>query len=130
MLQMTLGEQELELLRYLAERGPATVGEVTEGFGKERSLARSTVKTMMERLEKKGYLACERGEGVFRYHTAVPQQELLTGLVRRFVERTLAGSVSPFVTYMAEGKEVSDAEFAELQQLVEHLQSKRKGGQE
>jgi predicted transcriptional regulator len=122
----SIGDQELALLTYVAEHGPITVGQVAEGFGAARGLARSTVLTMMERLRKKGYLERRQVEGVFQYSSPASTGELLHGAVRSFVEKTLAGNVSPFVTYLTETAEVSDVELAELEQLVAKLQSKRK----
>ena len=122
----TIGDQELALLRHIAEGGPASVGEVVEAFGAPRGLARSTVLTMMERLRQKGYLDREPVEGVYRYKAANSPGELLQGAVRTFVEKTLAGSVSPFVTYLTERSEVSDEELAELEQLVDRLKSRRR----
>ena len=39
----TIGDQELTLLKHVAEVGPVSVGQVAEGFGAPRELARSTV---------------------------------------------------------------------------------------
>ncbi len=122
----TVGDQELALLRHVAEAGPASVGEVFESYGGPRGLARSTVLTMMERLRQKGHLERELVEGVYRYRAASSPGELLQGAVRTFVEKTLAGSVSPFVSYLTERSEVSDEELAELEQLVDRLRSRRK----
>ena len=122
----SIGDQELALLRHVAESGPATVGEATEGFGEPRGLARSTVLTMMERLRQKGHLEREQVEGVYRYFSPVSSGDLLRGAVRTFVEKTLDGSVSPFVAYLTESAEVSDSELAELEQLVSRLKSKKK----
>ena len=122
----SIGDQELALLRWVAERGGASVGEVAEGFGVSRDLARSTVLTMMERLRAKGHLARRRQNGVFRYAAKASPAELMRGAVASFVEKTLAGSVSPVVTYLAERQEVSDEELAELERLVEKLQSSRR----
>lgn len=124
----SIGDQELALLRYLAEQGPSTVGQAAEGFGAPRGLARSTVLTMMERLRQKGHLERRQVDGVFHYASPLPPGELLHGAVRSFVERTLAGSVSPFVAYLAESGEVSDAELRELEALVERLRSERAPG--
>ena len=63
----SIGEQELELLKHVADSGGATVVEVAEVFGTERGLARSTVLTMMERLRKKGQLVRLLDRTVFRY---------------------------------------------------------------
>lgn len=122
----TIGDQELALLHYLAEHEPASVGEVAAGFGEMRGLARSTVLTMMERLRAKGYLKRRQVQGVYRYSTATGPGEAMRSAVGQFVEKTLSGSVSPFVAWMAERGEVSDDELAELQALVKQLKITRK----
>lgn len=122
----SLGDQELALLRHIAESPPMTVGEVVAGYGEPNGLARSTVETMMERLCRKGYLTRSQQEGVFRYASTVTSQNLMSGLVQQFVERTLAGSLVPFVTYFSQQNRLSPAELAELERLVEKLQSPNK----
>ena len=126
MSRPTIGDQELALLHYLAEHEPASVGEVAAGFGEARGLARSTVLTMMERLRGKGYLKRGQASGVYRYSTATGPAEAMRSAVGSFVEKTLSGSVSPFVAYLSERAQVSDAELAELESLVAQLQSQRK----
>jgi predicted transcriptional regulator len=124
----SIGDQELALLRYVAEQGAGgvSVGQAAEGFGEGRELARSTVLTMMERLRAKGHLHRRRIGGVFQYHPTASTGEVLREVVHSFVEKTLGGSVSPFVNYLAEEATVSDQELAELEQLVIKLQSQRK----
>jgi hypothetical protein len=46
-------------------------------------------------------------------------------MVGDFVERTLAGSLSPFVTYLAEAEDVSEEELQQLQDVVAQLQSRK-----
>lgn len=122
----TIGDQELALLRHVAERGPVTVGEVADSYGVEKGLSRSTVLTMMERLREKGRLERKKREGVFHYFSPVPSSELMHDVVESFVERTLAGSVSPVVNYLAERSEVSAEELADLERLVAKLQARQK----
>ncbi|RPJ57432.1 MAG: BlaI/MecI/CopY family transcriptional regulator [Acidobacteria bacterium] len=130
MSEPTIGEQELALLRHIADRPDATVGEVAEAFGQSHGLARSTVLTMMERLRKKGYLGRRLRGGVYRYRAETSSAEVLRGLVRRFVERSLGGSVAPFVAYLNETRDLSDDELKELENLVSKLQAERhKGGE-
>jgi len=117
----TIGDQELALLRWITERGSVTLREAVEGFGLDASLARSTVLTMMERLRKKKHLGRKRVGAVFRYSSSVTATELLTGAVRDFVEKTLGGSVSPVVAYLADAEEVSEDELAQLEALVARL---------
>jgi predicted transcriptional regulator len=122
----SIGDQELTLLQYVAERGGTTVGQAAEEFGAPRGLARSTVLTMMERLRAKGRLDRQQVEGIYQYSSPAAAGEVMRDVVKTFVERTLGGSVSPFVTYLTEEAEVSDGDLAELEELVAKLQSKRK----
>ena len=125
MHRKTIGDQELALLQYIDEAGTPSVGEVAAGFGEARGLARSTVLTMMERLRSKNYLQREQLEGVYRYRSTARQESVVQGAIAQFVDRTLQGSVSPFVAYLSQREQVSDDELAELEALVEQLQSRR-----
>ena len=125
--QASIGEQELALLRHIADRGSVTVAEAVEQFGAARELARSTVLTMMERLRRKGHLARRTVDGVYRYRARTTSAELMKGAVQRFVERNLDGSVAPFLAYLSEAGPVSDAELRDLEDLVAKLNAgKRK----
>ena len=117
----TIGEQELALLRHIADRGAVTVGEAADAFGAGRGLARSTVLTMMERLRRKGYLSRRMTQGVFRYRACSSSAELLKDAVQRFVERNLDGSVSPFLAYLSDAAELSDEERQDLERIVARL---------
>jgi len=121
MRESTVGGQELALLRHIADRGAVTVGEAVDEFGSSHNLARSTVLTMMERLRRKGHLSRRLQDGVYRYRTHKSSAELLSGAVRRFIDRNLGGSVTPFLAYLSEGGEISDAELRELEQIVARL---------
>ncbi|UYK80916.1 BlaI/MecI/CopY family transcriptional regulator [Xanthomonas sacchari] len=126
MRRKSIGDQELALLQYIAEHGDASVGEVAGGFGEARGLARSTVLTMMERLRAKAYLRRRQVQGVYRYAATSGQDDVVRSAVGSFVEKTLQGSVSPFVAWMSQRAEVSDTELAELEALVAKLQSQRR----
>jgi predicted transcriptional regulator len=125
MAETSIGEQELALLRHIADRGSATVAEAVEHFGTPRGLARSTVLTMMERLRGKGHLGRRLVDGVYRYRTRASSAELLKSAVQRFVERNLDGSVAPFLAYLAEGGRLSADEIRELEELVARLSAER-----
>ncbi|MGB5853550.1 MAG: BlaI/MecI/CopY family transcriptional regulator [Rhodanobacter sp.] len=126
MRKPTIGDQELALLQHIEEGGAASVGEVAASFGEPRGLARSTVLTMMERLRGKGYLKRKQVRGMFRYSIATGPGEAMRSAVGSFVEKTLSGSVSPFVAWLSERAEISDDELAELEALVAQLQDRRR----
>ena len=122
----TIGEQELALLRHIADRDGLSVAEAVESFGSERGLARSTVLTMMERLRRKGHLDRRMAGGVYRYRARTSSADLLKSAVGRFVERNLGGSVSPFLAYLSESPDVSESELRELEELVARLNADKR----
>lgn len=129
MPRSSIGEQELALLRHIADRGGVTVGEAADEFGAARGLARSTVLTMMERLRRKGQLSRRSLDGVYRYRARTSSAELMKRAVQRFVERNLDGSVSPFLAYLSDSPRVSERELHELEEIVAKLNAgKRKDG--
>lgn len=119
--QPTLGEQEIAVLRYIAARAPVTARDVVAKFAGEQELARTTILTKIERLRKKGFVTRCRQDGVFYYAPRLPQADVLRGLVRDFVEKTLGGSFSPVLAYLIDTRELSEAELAVLRRLAADL---------
>jgi len=121
----SIGDRELELVRWLERAGAASVGEAAEGWGQPRGLARSTVLTMMERLRRKHLLRRREVGGIFRYQVAVPASVLVRRAIEQFVDETLGGSLTPFVAYAAERESIDEAEMAELEGLLARLRDRR-----
>jgi len=123
-----IGDQELALLRFVGEAGPITVGQAAERFGQARRLARSTVLTMMERLRKKGHLTRKLQAGLYHYAPRTAHGTAVKQAVKTFVDRTLDGSIAPFVAYLGERGDLSDEDVAELEALLARLDQRRKNG--
>jgi predicted transcriptional regulator len=121
-----IGDQELAVLQFVTDHGtPVTVREVTQEWGERRDppLARTTILTMMERLRKKNLLVRAKSPdgSTFQYSPSLEKSVLMRGLVQDFVDKTLGGSVSPFVAYLADARDLSRTEIEELRRLVNNL---------
>jgi predicted transcriptional regulator len=118
-----LGQAELEILQIVQDHQPVTVGEVARQVADDTGKARTTVATMVGRLLEKGFLTRKKMEGKFHYSARLSRTELHRGLVQRFVENTLQGSLSPFVAYLVEKPNLEPAEIRRLERLVRQLKS-------
>jgi predicted transcriptional regulator len=125
-MRQTIGRAELEVLRYITDRHPITVRAVAEFLAATKGQTRTTALNMMERLREKGYLTREKIEGVYHYSPSQSRGQLARGLVREFIQGALGGSLQPFVAYLTEEAELTDAQVEELKRLVEALDSRRK----
>jgi predicted transcriptional regulator len=122
------GSTEIEVLRYISDHHPISVGEAAEYFAQTTGQARTTILTIMDNLRRKGHLTRRRIGGVYRYSPKVTKQDLLRGLVEDFVDKTLGGSVSPFVAYLSEGGPISKDDLDNLKRLLHDLEHERKEG--
>ena len=128
MKRKSIGDRELALLQHLDQQGESSVGEIAAQFGEPSGLARSTVLTMMERLRAKGYLKRRRIDGMYRYSTTAAEKDVVNEAVGAFVERTLQGSVSPFVAWLSRRGKVSDDELAAAEEAGRETAVNKEGG--
>ena len=114
----TLTRQELALIKVVWRQGHATVREVYEALRSERRVAYTTVLTVMNILESKGYLRKELEKRAYRYHPTMTQAQVLRALVRDFVDRVFDGASAPLLAHLVTDTRMSKAGRAELQRLV------------
>ena len=99
--------------------GQATVREVYDELRERRSVAYTTVQTMMNILETKGHLKKQPGERANVYAPVRPQQLVVKSMVREFVNRVFDGSARPLLVHLLKEKGLSERERKELQKLLE-----------
>jgi predicted transcriptional regulator len=114
----TLTLQELAIMKVVWSRGNGTVREVYETLRARRSIAYTTVMTMMNILETKGYLKKTPEGRAYRYRPAQPEQRVLTAMVREFVDRVFDGASKPLLAHLATDTRLSKAQRAELRRLI------------
>jgi predicted transcriptional regulator len=115
----TLTAQELEIMKIVWPLGRATVRDVYETLRERRTIAYTTVQTMMNILEGKGYLRKEPGEKAQIYVPARQQQLVVRSMVREFVDRVFDGSARPLLVHLLKEKGLSERERRALQKLLD-----------
>jgi BlaI family penicillinase repressor len=114
-----LGAQELAMMKVVWRLKDVSVREVYETLRERRPVAYTTVMTMMNTLEGKGYLKKELDGRAFRYRPAVPERRVVTRMVKEFVERVFDGSTAPLLAHLVTSTELSDEEREELRRLID-----------
>src|SRR5436190_23635730 len=117
-----IGQVQFEILQYIADHYPIRVGDVAEHFARTAGKARTTILTVMEKLRVKGYLTRKKQKGAFHYSPRLAKNDVMASVVQRFIDESLGGSVSPFITYLAESRGLSESELAKLKDLVQELE--------
>jgi BlaI family penicillinase repressor len=115
----TLTGQELEIMKIVWPLGRATVRDVYDTLRDRRTIAYTTVQTMMNILETKGHLKKEPGEKAQNYVPVRPQQAVVRSMVREFVDRVFDGSARPLLVHLVKEKGLTDRERRALQRLLD-----------
>ena len=118
-----LTRQELALMKVVWRAGHATVREVYEALREERRVAYTTVMTMLNILESKGYLRKEPEGRAYRYHPTQPERRVMTALVRDFVDRVFDGAATPLLAHLVTDTRLSKSEREALRRLIDGVKS-------
>ncbi len=114
-----LSETHLEIMGVIWSAGEATVGEVWKTLAGRRKVARNTVLTLMERLEKKGWLRRRVDGHVYRYSAAVGRDAALGKIVRRLVDTAFDGSAAGLVMALLDERGVTRAEADRIRAMID-----------
>ena len=95
-----------------------TAGELLPRVRLQRDWHFSTLKTTLERLVKKGYLASRiRGNTCF-YRVEVPKPKATAQALTGFIDLVLAGELGPLASHLEERRGLSRSDSAELERLL------------
>ena len=111
-----LGDLERRILLIVWRLGAVTAEQVREEL--DRPLKDSTVRTVLRRLEEKGYLAHSVENRTFIYRPAESRQRVAGRAVKRIVDWFCEGSVEALLVGMVDSQ-VLDRN--ELQRLAERI---------
>lgn len=120
-----LGELETEVMSVVWEQGKATVQDVKDALEPRRSLAYTTVMTVMSRLAEKGMLDRHKIGRAYYYTPAASQEKVAGSLLQTLVRRLYDGATGKAIAQLLENDENVDD--AELERLEELIRSKRQG---
>jgi BlaI family transcriptional regulator, penicillinase repressor len=118
----TLTPQELTIMKVVWTLETATVRDVYEHLRSRRTIAYTTVLTMMKILEQKGYVKKTREDRAFVYSPAKPRQQVIGSMVREFVERVFDGASRPMLLHLVKQTKLSARERKALLQAIEEVE--------
>ncbi len=99
--------------------GHATVRDVYQALLESRQIAYTTVMTMMNVLEAKGYLKKEKHDRAYRYRPTRPERAVVSSMVREFVTRVFDGAPRALLLHLVKDNRLTSKEREELSKLIE-----------
>jgi BlaI family transcriptional regulator, penicillinase repressor len=123
-----LGELERQVMQIVWSHGPLTAEAVRERV--DRGLKEATVRTVLRRLEDKGYVTHGVDNRTFIYAAAEARGRVAARAVKRIVDWFCEGSVDEVLVGMVDADMVSKPQLDRLMKRVEQarLAKKPSGG--
>jgi BlaI family transcriptional regulator, penicillinase repressor len=119
-------EAELNVLRALWAKHPATVREVMDALNADRHppLAYTTVLKFMQIMFEKGLVSRDDSQRTHSYSPQVPAEQTKQQLLTDLLDRVFSGSVSQLVLQALGSGRLSAAETASIRELLNQHEPK------
>jgi BlaI family transcriptional regulator, penicillinase repressor len=118
----TLTPNELAIMKVIWRHEKTTVRAVYETLREQRPIAYTTVMTMMNILEEKGYLKKVRVDRAYVYRPARAQQQVVKQMVTDLVDRVFDGAAAALLVHLAKDNRLSKDERKKMRRIIEEME--------
>ena len=116
---MEISKAELEVMQVIWQNAPATAEMVIAHLNEHETRHEKTVKTLLNRLVKKGALGFEKQGRHYIYSPLLAKEDYQIKETQSFVNRLFQGQISPLVASFAKRENLAKEDIDELKQLIE-----------
>ncbi len=119
---------EREVMKVLWAHGPLQTKDVICRLeDRYHKWARTTVITLLQRLEQKGYIQSDKSGFAFIYEAAVTIEQVMHGRVAEIAEELCEGNAVPLLLAFTQRHALSKAEIARFRNLLDELAPAKRG---
>jgi predicted transcriptional regulator len=111
-------ESELELLRILWEKQPATVREIYDALNTERRSGYTTVLKLLQIMTAKGLVVRDEANRAHVYRSAISQDAMQSKILKDLSVRLFSGSAAQLALHALAMEPASDIELEEIRALL------------
>ena len=120
-----LSQSQREIMEIVWERGEVSAVDVREILSEKRDLAKNTVRTMLDRMEEKGWLKHREDGRTYLYSAAQPREASIGQKVVEVVEHVCGGSPEELVTALLDYRGLSSQELKRIRTMLDEAKATR-----
>lgn len=123
-------ELELMILKILWDKGPSTIRIVRDALAEKRDLAFTSVMTVMNLMQSKGYLERTKQDGTYIYRPRIREMATTRRMLNDFVDRVFDGSTTTAMLHLMQTANLAEIDNidAEIKELRKRIKRKAKKG--
>jgi len=119
-----ISESEWELMKICWNCSPLSAQEIIDALASQSDWHPKTIKTLLNRLVKKGALGFNKDGRAYLYHPLVAEKECVTAESASFLDRVFGGSLKPMLAHFVESRRLSPDEIEEIKKLLKGKEKK------
>ena len=113
------------VIDFLSSNGPSSAETVREGLMKRHAMKEATVRTLLRRLEAKGYVT-HIEEGRSYIYTHVQPKSVAMNTIRQIIDRFWGGSAKALVAGMVEHEVIDPDELRAFSKKLDRLEKEKR----
>lgn len=117
--EINLSNSEWMIMKCLWDKTPLTVTQIAKAMEDKVGWAKSTTKTLISRMEAKGYLRYEEGGKAREYYPSVQRSEAVLAETKSFLSRLYNGSLGMMINTLVDHHNLSQQEIKELRAILD-----------
>jgi len=114
-----ISNAEWEVMNVLWERSPQSANDVVAALADRTDWNPRTVKTLLNRLAKKGVLATDVQGKAYLYTPKVTRQSCVRQVSRSLLDRVFDGNAAAMLVHLVQEASLSPREVEELRQILD-----------
>jgi len=122
---MAISEAESVVMDVLWRKHPLGADDVVAALARSTDWQEPTVKTLLNRLLKKGAIAAERDGRRYLYRPLLSRADYVHATSKNLLDRLFDGRVAPLVAHFSERHKLSKKDITELKRLIEEIDHDR-----
>lgn len=123
---ISLSPAEWQIMEHLWEKHPRTLMELVRTLAPETGWSKSTIVTMIGRLENKGALTYTEGGRARLYSPTVTRESAAVQETETLLHRLYRGSVAMMVNTIADGRGLTNEDIEDLYAILQRAKDERK----
>ena len=120
-----LSQSQREIMEIVWDRGEVSAIEVRDILSQKRDLAKNTVRTLLDRMEEKGWLKHREDGRTYLYSAAQPREASIGQKVLEVVEQVCGGSPEELVTALLDYRGLSPQELKRIRTMLDEAKATR-----
>jgi BlaI family penicillinase repressor len=119
--RVSISEAESVVLTVLWRMGAMTADAVVAALADQQDWQESTIKTLLNRLLKKGAIHARKDGRRYVYSPLITREQWLSTESEGLLDRLFGGRIAPLVAHFSKHRKLSKKDIAELKRLIEEM---------